>query len=207
MRRVRNMATCAFGHPYDEKIYSECPWCKATRAETSGTKPVDEYWTPINLPGTSNLRKEATRTGPVEDTGNTDKKTEIIGAGQRGGRKDNERTDPVVGWLVCCEGVGKGRDYRVRFGQNLIGRGRNMDIVLDDPSVSRDCHLFIIYDHKHNNFVVQSGTSHGLVYRNEHLVTGYEELVSFDRLEIGEGKFIFVALCGKNFKWKTDKKE
>jgi hypothetical protein len=113
----------------------------------------------------------------------------------------------VAGWLTCCEGVEKGRDYRVRFGNNLIGRAPNMDIVLADESVSRDSHCFIIYDYKHNNFVIQSGTSHGLVYRNNHLVTASEELVSFDVLEIGNSKFVFVALCGENFKWEANEKQ
>ncbi|MDR1510906.1 MAG: FHA domain-containing protein [Synergistaceae bacterium] len=196
------MAICASGHIYDKTKFSECPWCRAANGNA-----VWETRMEANIPGTEPIKtmpiSKDPHTAPIGERRDHTEENKTKFFSTVSDAKKNERTDPVAGWLVSCEGVEKGRDYRVHFGQNLVGRGKNMDIVLEDQSVSRDSHLFIIYDYKHNNFVIQSGTSHGLIYRNDHLVTGAEELLSFDRLEIGDSKFIFVALCGEHFKWET----
>lgn len=195
-----SMLRCPYGHPYDEKQFSSCPWCNAGGGET---RKVDTSFHVLG--STNNLSEDSTKTKPLipENTVETEAKTKIFAAGG----KTSGQPDPVAGWLVCCEGSEKGRDYRVHFGQNTVGRDRDMDIVLQDKSVSRNSHLFITYDYKHNNFVVQQGISHGLVYKNDNLVTGAEELVSFDVLEIGDSKYIFIAFCGEKFQWKQDEKQ
>ena len=39
----------------------------------------------------------------------------------------NSVFDPVVEWLVCIDGPEKGRDYRIRSGNNYIGRSQDIE--------------------------------------------------------------------------------
>lgn len=184
--------TCSLGHPYDSQMYSECPWCRAGAGEEG--QPHEPY--PPHHAESMQPQGASTR-GERREEGKT-----VIFSPSGSGESLNKLIDPVVGWLVCYEGLEKGRDYRVHIGQNAVGRDDNMDIVLKDNAISRNGHCFLTYDHKHNAFVIHSGISHGTVYRNGHLVAGSEELLSFDTLELGDSKFLFVALCGEHFRWE-----
>jgi hypothetical protein len=183
------MATvrCPLGHPYDNSVYSECPYCKSLEDHSSGGTSTGDGYSAETVP-LSSLSAETNRT-----EGET-----VIFNSKKG------RNDPVVGWLVCSNGVEKGKDYRIHFGQNSVGRDNNMDIVLKDNGISRAGHCFITYDYKHNSFVIHSGISHGVIYKNGELVAGVASLVAFDVLELGESKFIFVPFCGENFKWEQE---
>lgn len=194
---------CSNGHFYDERQFAECPMCAGTRP-AAPTGPLDVQMRPAVTPQSSGgatqpLQREnenrmipnrlsIPQSGPV---------TTIV----RPNALSN--IDPVAGWLVCYEGPEKGLDYRIRFGQNAVGRDDNMDIVLKDNAISRNGHCFLTYDHRHNTFVIHSGISHGTVYKNGHLLTGAEELASFDLLELGNSKFVFIALCGDRFRWDS----
>lgn len=183
---------CRLGHPYDDNAYSECPYCKSAGGIDGGETVI--------------VNTGEAKTKPL-GRGHHECKTIIFNSnGKNSPEQKSSRADPVVGWLVCYEGVEKGKDYRIRFGQNSVGRDDNMDIVLKDESVSRNGHCFITYDHKHNVFVINSGISHGVTYKNGQLVAGASEIATFDELEIGNSKFLFVALCGENFKWEPSEK-
>ena len=195
---------CHLGHSYEDSVHSECPTCKQHGGYDDGGKTVPVDSTVALAPEPKQPRGGETPTKPIAGgeakttTFRFEKNTEkMSGPGI---------ADPVVGWLVCYEGMEKGKDYRIRFGQNSVGRDNNMDIVLKDGSVSRNSHCFITYDYKNNRFLVHSGMSSGVTYKNEELVAGATELVSFDKLEIGESKFVFIALCGENFKWEQKEK-
>jgi hypothetical protein len=109
--------------------------------------------------------------------------------------------DPVVGWLVCVEGIEKGRDYRLHSEKNWIGRSANMDITVKDPSVSRENHAAIIYDPRKVAFKIRPGEVRGIVYLNGEEVAGSLDLAPYDRIELGESKFIFIPFVGGNFNW------
>lgn len=118
----------------------------------------------------------------------------------------------VVGWLVCVVGASKGKDYRVLPEKNFIGRSADMDIrVLGDNSVNARNHAIIMYDPEKNHTVVLPGDSQGLVYKLDNddsweVVYEPKEMLSGDRLKIGNSEFIFVAFCGDNegfkFSWR-----
>ena len=109
---------------------------------------------------------------------------------------------PVTGWLVCVEGAEKGKDYRLHSDMNYIGRSRNNDIVLaSDPTVSRDRHAMIAYDSRGKMFFFAPANGASLVRQNGRPVLSTVELKAGDRIEIGEGTYLFVPLCGENFTW------
>lgn len=169
---------CKNGHMYDISRYTDgCPYCKAEGLET-------------NIKSQSiNLMEQ------VE----TDDRTVAYWA------KDAE-TDPVVGWLVCIEGIEKGKDYRIVSERNFIGRGEDMNICIQgDLTISRKNHCSISYNPKSRTFVISPGEATGLVYVNNEAVYESRRLESFDYIEIGESRFVFMALCGSNFDWKLEK--
>ena len=109
---------------------------------------------------------------------------------------------PVTGWLVCVEGADKGKDFRLHSDMNYIGRSRNNDVVLaSDPTVSRERHAMIAYDTRGKMFFFAPANGSSLVRQNGKPVLTTVELKRGDRIEIGEGTYVFVPLCGEDFEW------
>ena len=176
---MAELKRCKNGHIYDTSKYSSCPYCKAEGLETEVKEDK------INL---------------VEEM-NDDDKTMAYWA------KDS-RVDPVVGWLVCIEGADKGKDFRIVCERNFIGRGDEMDIqIKGDMTISRKNHCSISYNPKGRIFVITPGDANGLIYINNEALYNTKELGSFDMIEMGESKFVFVNLCGKNFDWNKEKSQ
>lgn len=111
--------------------------------------------------------------------------------------------EPVVGWLVIVEGAGKGESFLLHTGRNFIGRSQEMDVVLHgDKSVSRVRHGILVYEPREKVFFIQPGDSRELFYRNGEVVLEKLLLESYDVLQFGETKLMFVALCGEHFSWE-----
>ena len=108
----------------------------------------------------------------------------------------------VCGWLVCIEGINKGRSYPVQAGKTFIGSGDDMDIqILGDEGVDRYRHAIIAYDGKKHEFVLLPGESAGLAYLEEMAVYVPSKLSSHARIEIGGSKFVFIPFCGEQYDW------
>ena len=182
------MIRCPEGHFYDTEKHSSCPICGVKRLDigrTRGRRPAESPKTPkpVDLPAPAK---------PAKDEGKT--------LGFWG-----KTIDPVVGWLVCIQGPGKGKDYRIKSERNYIGRSREMDIyIANDQRISRKNHAIISYNPKKNTFKLLPGEGRALVYLNEEEVDSAKTLKAFDIIEIGESKFIFAPLCGENFQWPQE---
>ena len=75
-----------------------------------------------------------------------------------------EKPAPVVGWLVCTDGVNKGTDYRLHQGRNFVGRSPEMDVcILGDNTVSRSSHAIVVYDPRSNGVSGAAGQLEGTV--------------------------------------------
>ena len=61
----------------------------------------------------------------------------------------------------------------------------------------------MIYEPKKREFFVQPGEGSGLSYLNEDIITETKKVAARDTLELGEGKYILVPLCGDDFTWET----
>ena len=173
-----NLDRCKNGHMYDVSRYGEnCPYCKS-----EGLKPeIKEK--KVNL---------------VEELDDDDRTTAYWA-------KDS-KVDPVVGWLVCIAGSEKGKDFRIVSERNFLGRGEGMDIRIEgDMNISRKNHCSISYNPKNREFYITPGDANGLIYLSDEAVYNTRQLQSFDTLEIGESKFVFVEFCGQNFDWSKDK--
>ncbi len=130
-----------------------------------------------------------------------------------GGKNDEEiealllaqEISPVCGWIVCISGPRQGKGYEIKSGKNFVGRADDMDIqILGDNKISRRNHGVIVFDPKKKETVLLPGDSNGLVYHNDAAVYTPTVLNSYDVIEMGDSKFVFVPFCGENFMWEDN---
>jgi hypothetical protein len=108
----------------------------------------------------------------------------------------------VCAWLVCTEGINKGRSYEIHAGKNFIGGGDGMDIqILGDDKVDLYRHATIAYDTKKHKATLMPGESAGMVYLSGNAIYTPKELEDLSEIEIGGSLFKYTDFCGDNFKW------
>lgn len=113
-----------------------------------------------------------------------------------------QEIDPVCGWLVCIEGTRVGKDYKIKTGKNFIGRADDMDIqIIGDNDIATRNHAIVVYDPKKKNYVLLPGDSSGIAYLNGEPAYMPSELSSYDVIDLGKSKFLFVPFCGEHFEW------
>lgn len=179
-----NLIRCENGHMYSARKHGNvCPYCNATNDNASKRSSQ------------KNIRKFQT----ISHTNDSNAKTLAFWDEQ------HEGFDPVVGWLVCIEGVMKGQDFRIRPEKNFIGRSEEMHIYLaGDTAISRKNHAVISYNPQERNFFLIPGDGVGLVYHNNEAVYSPTELNTYDLIQMGRSKFIFIPLCGIHFEWDNN---
>lgn len=209
------LVKCPNGHYYDSSRFgNNCPHCGMSGAASIG---VDQTTVPLNIPDApqpaNTVTEPLTVSQPVVSqpvasqpanvtvpTVSDDDRTLPVTADMLDGMA--EKPAPVVGWLVCTDGVNKGTDYRLHQGRNFIGRSPEMDVcILGDNTVSRSSHAIVVYDPRSNVYLAQPGSSKELFYVNDKLVLNPVELKTMDLLNIGDTKLMFVPLCGEQFHW------
>ena len=186
---------CNNGHWYDKAQYSECPFCVNSNGK-GPTKPAPDNFNSGSY--------EGSKPGGKNDSGSPIRDDVGITRPYTGAKTvDEEGIDPVAGWLVCIEGINKGRDYRVRCGYNTIGRDPSMRIHIGgDENISRDTHATVLYDPRDKLFMIERGKATGIIRINENLLTSGMELKPYDTIDFGKTKLLFVPFCGENFNWE-----
>ena len=140
-----------------------------------------------------------TATKEKKETGKTDIEVEE--------KLFKEDVQPVCGWIVCISGPRQGKDYKIKSGKNFIGRADDMDIqILGDEKISRRNHGIIVFDPKKMETVLLPGDANGIVYLNGDAVYVPMVLNTYDVIELGESKFIFIPFCGEHFLWEDQPK-
>lgn len=206
------LVKCPNGHYYDASRFgNNCPHCGMSAGENVNG---DQTTVPLNVAGLSN---SSTMTEPLNTPAASPAAAPVAAPAKADVTIDNDKTlpvtadmldgmmerpAPVVGWLVCTEGVNKGTDYRLHQGRNFIGRATEMDVCIKgDNTVSRSSHAVIVYDPRGNLYLAQPGDSKELLYINDALVLNPVELKAMDILSVGNTKLMFVPLCGETFRW------
>jgi hypothetical protein len=104
--------------------------------------------------------------------------------------------------------VNKGRDYRLHSDLNKVGRAPNMDVCIEgDETISRENHCQIAFSPRSKTFNVIPGDGRNLIYLNDKDVLSPTKLEAYDRLDLGDGSFMFMPFCalGK-FDWEPSPK-
>jgi len=114
--------------------------------------------------------------------------------------------NPVTGWIVCTEGPAKGGDFRLLSGKTHLGRVDGMDIkILGDMYIAKRNHAIFAYDPRKRTHTLLPGESRGLIYVNGEIVYKPTKLSSWDTLELGKSKFLFLSLSSEQFDWGDTK--
>jgi len=201
-----NQAYCG-KHYYDGDKYDRCPYCYGEDARRDPGATMPEGFTDMDLEIEDlDLDLEPTESAYVpkqksfsymDDDDDDEERTVSAFFKEKG-------VDPVVGWLVALSGSAKGSDYSIRTGNNYIGRNPNMDICIrGDATISKENQARISYDARHRKFFFTPGNGKNIVYVNGNAVFATTEIVSYDIIEMGVTKFVFVPFCGENFDWDT----
>ena len=203
------MKQCSNGHFYDESKTLECPYCNSGFANANlnvirpaaGDMPIGRTVAIGNTvpvaptPVTASPFGNANFDSPARPPADSGRTQAVI--------KKEIGIDPVVGWLICTEGADKGQDYRLHADNNYIGRGEKMDVcVRGDDTISRDNHAVVSYDLREKIYYFSPGSGRGIVRVNDKAVFTTLELKSYDIIELGNSKFLFLPLCGEGFNWK-----
>lgn len=210
--------TCINGHRYDPSVTPQCPECAMMNGQTvslfgpeidiGGYGPIEEIGktVPINS-NTTPVNPQPSSWAPT--TPNTPTGPKFVPEDYNRTMPLNLHADfaekamrPVAGWLVCIDGPEKGKDYRIHEENNYIGRSEKMDICIrSDDTVSRENHAIIAYDVRERTFFFAPCRGASIVRHNGRAVFNTAELKNGDRVEIGQGTFLFVPLCGEGFQW------
>lgn len=211
---------CSQGHYYDDEKFSRCPHCgifagveekknksmekKGFFSMLSGAKDdsktvarqENSYKNIKQSEDTVTVSMESIDKAPLKKPSDDGKTVGMFSAA-----KGN---DYVTGWLVCIDGVEKGRDFRLRHGFNWIGRDYDMDIILpDDISVSRQKHCAIVYDDRGNNFSIVPNDGNEL-YKNGKPVNDPEIIKTGDVIKVGMHSYEFIAFCREGREWERE---
>ena len=124
---------------------------------------------------------------------------------------DRSKVGPVsAAWLVVIKGEGMGREYSIpqelkpKARRVTIGRDTANDIVLDDPTVSRE-HTFIKID-KGKYTIGDAGSANGTIL-NGKKITSQRKLSDGDRIILGDTELEFkVVKLGSSEAKKTPRK-
>lgn len=110
-------------------------------------------------------------------------------------------TEPPVGYLICISGEDYGTGFALKTGNNTIGRGQSMDVVIMDPKVSREKQAFVTYEPISRKFFVKPGEGSGLCYVNDQIILTPIEIHQFDKLKIGDTQLMLITVCCEQFSW------
>lgn len=192
------LTECAKGHLYNTDQYAACPYCnhmgKRIDFEGKKTSAPEYYRSEVEHPKVNKTVAPEYYRSEVEHP----KVNKTVGILEK-----NMHIDPIVGWIVCIEGAGRGKDFQIRAANNTIGRSEDMDICIkEDPTISRENYARLSYDLKHNDFYIIPAEKANNIYLNDQPVYVPTKLSAYDLLELGESKFLFVPFCNNKFKWE-----
>ena len=182
---MRKLVRCEQGHFYDGAKYDSCPHCCNTKQPDETVYVGHQY-------------NDVTEDVAVVDTTEKEKTEYTVHYFNK-----SIGTEPVVGWLVCIEGVHYGEDFRIKSGRNFIGRSSSNHICLSaDTSISRDVQAVLTYDPKSNQFFIQPDNASELCYLNGEPILAPTKLKANDVIALGESKLMFAPFCSDHFVWE-----
>ena len=102
----------------------------------------------------------------------------------------DDRSQDVVGWIVCLNGALRGRDFRLVTGRNVIGTAADCDVVLTDPYLSSK-HMAIRHENGIFTLIDLDSTNGSFV--NDRRISKIE-IIDNDKVRIGRTELKFKSL-------------
>ncbi|MCD8362851.1 MAG: FHA domain-containing protein [Lachnospiraceae bacterium] len=179
------LVKCEKGHFYDSEKFLSCPYCQIAPRTHEELMDETTQWTM----GYEGMDDHTMGYEPLPD----DEERTI-------GMVFSRTGSPVTGWLVCVEGPERGRDYRLHAGRNYVGRSLNSDVVVEDRDISRKNHFSVVYDAKHQAFLIAPGEG-TLTYLDGQVLRGACPLTEEMRIQAGQSSFAFRSFCREGVQW------
>lgn len=171
------MVKCLKGHKYNADKFNSCPQCALLQGLVKPDDLTEDAQSDIDTEKPDMERQQ---------------KYEIVGR-----RK-------IVGCLLCVKGAMQGEGFFLVEGQNDIGRGANLEVVLSkELTVSRKAQASIYYDKDENRFYLAAEQGKSDVLYNGIPVQEKMPIVTESEIQIGYCVLRFVAFCNENFTWKN----
>ena len=183
---------CPNSHYYDDKRDTSCPYCEKMSNGNVDITGINEQLTSYKDEIEFDFDAQLTE-GYGEVVYEYEKTIGIF--------IDETNNILTVAWLVCIEGMEKGKSYVIHSGRNFAGRSPDMDIVLyDDNFISREKHFSIVYDPKSITYYLIAGE--GCTYVNGDAISSEITLNDNDIIQVGQSKYVFVPFCREGREWK-----
>lgn len=185
------------GHSYDRRRSDGCPNC-SRMVVSPGAQSDDNDVTVIQKAAFNSVSSLDSTVG-MNVSLKDDPNDVTIGVSlSKSGNKRGE----ITGWLVCVSGPDFGKDFRLRYNNNFVGRAMNMDVcIASDEAVHKDKHMTVVYEPVENKFYC-APIGGAISYLNGETLSKSAPLHDFDRLRVGNTELVFRSLCGEDFKWQ-----
>jgi hypothetical protein len=207
------LTRCKEGHYYDKKKHRTCPYCGIdinVDLFTSKIKYKDDDPLKTEAREETSFQKSCLNESENPTVAKCEKfqnQDEVVTVA-RSTKDDENKTISLyrkseklhAGWLVCIEGALYSKEYNIQNGRNFIGNDIKFDIFIDDDKNGKELYAEIVFDYKNCDFAIINRDSVKITVNGESL-NGHKILASRDIIEIDENKFIFIPLCGSDFKW------
>jgi|SRR5580692_1400800 hypothetical protein len=157
---------CANGHQMEDS-WDMCPYCQKTGFVGTG----------------ANLGKTKAEIPAASIPVSTSRKTVVV---------SDLHKAPLVGWVVLMDGNEKGKDFRVRDGQNMIGSEPACEIVIVHPTISGRHASLRAKEGKF--FLTDLDSTNGTYLNQERNSISREEIKDNDLIRLGEVTLKFKCL-------------
>jgi len=97
-----------------------------------------------------------------------------------------------VGWVVLLDGNDKGKDFRIRDGQNMLGSDPGCDIVINHPTISGRHASLRAKEGKF--FLSDLDSTNGTYLNKDDKAISREEINDNDQFRLGEVTLKFKCL-------------
>jgi hypothetical protein len=221
---MSKMVWCEEGHKYDMEMRPYCPQCGKASSPTRNKAEATRLQGRASDAGGGDAPPPRETLGfeygaqghppePAqqdEDDGGPETHGEFLPRSPTGPGPSpcQPAFQPVVGWLVCIVGCEMGRDYRLRAGNNLVGRDLSSQVCIAcDLKVSRRDHARVFHDLETSDTYLVPGTGQNGVYLNKAIALQSVRLKAHDIISLGNTKLMFIPFCGEHFKWNGQSRE
>lgn len=193
------MKQCNKGHIFDERVYSDCPYC--SNEANTGTRPLNipdagsEPDFPHTMPVGGDMEPSFVQDNSQHNVKKSMGVTVALNVTDTG-------INPVRGWLVAVNGNKCGCSFVIHSEKNYIGRGPQFDIDLSfDKAVSKEGDAVIAFDARSSKFYITPSASKNNVYHNDAILLVPAEIKDYDTIEIGSTKLVFRSFCNEQFSY------
>lgn len=195
------LVRCPYRHYYDVEEEKDCPECRKNKFIQSPEKKekIKQNVQIIIEKQEPDYNEEDIVT--VLEKQNLDSDSDVTTLLMK--ENNLESVTPVVGWLVCIEGIYFGESFALKTGRNLIEVSPDMPVLLSNSvqmiSETAPC---IIFDTQTQQFQLIPEPEQQNIYLNQNLLLSPEFLQDYDKIQTENNSYVFRSFCNANFKWE-----